>query len=223
MIIKFLRSSASTPVINLKMCQEDSFESYECPSTLNEGNNNSIENFEEIKYGVSKHVFRVYGSLKKNKKDKKNAYNKSRASKGPNASYNKIMSPHVGFINDGVDFVQHLLRPVERTWRSFYALLQMSSCLTYLWRFASAGVLELCPFWILSRFITQDIYDILRSRFYFERIIVSRFMNTELFNGVYINAMQTYNMVYPNYEMLMFGLAILFQFVKAEAFCSSQP
>jgi len=199
MIIKFLRSSASTPVINLKMCQEDSFESYECPSTLNEGNNNSIENFEEIKYGMSKHVFRVYGSLKKNKKDKKNAYNKSRASKGPNASYNKIMSPHVGFINDGVDFVQHLLRPVERTWRSFYALLQMSSCLTYLWRFASAGVLELCPFWILSRFITQDIYDILRSRFYFERIIVSRFMNTELFNGVYINAMQTYNMVYPNY------------------------
>lgn len=195
MIIKFLRSSASPPVINLKMCQEESFDSYEYSSTLNEENASLA--CEDPKFGSLKHSFRSFGKMKKDKREKKNLHAKGRARKGPNTSYRTVMTPHFG-VREVTTFARQFFAPVQRTHSSVYAYICSLSCLTYIYRFTAATLLECCPSWFMRRFFSEDMYNIYLSRYYFERVVVSRFSGTETFVNVLAICQRSLTLMRPN-------------------------
>jgi len=202
MIIKFLRSSASTPVINLKMCQEDSIESYEQSSALNEDNTICDTNAElyNAKYGIIKKQFRLYGQAKKEKKTKQNIYEKSRYSKGKNISYKKVMEPHVGRITDFRNYIINLFSPVTQTRNIVHLFVRMTSGFTMLSRFLNAFLLEVCPITFIRMFYSEDVVEIYRSRFFFERMLVSRFVGSEMLLNIQYNILGTYRLLRPRVE-----------------------
>jgi len=202
MIIKFLRSSASPPVINLKMCQEDSLESYESVSTLNETTNfQSFDHFMiDTKYGISKKNFRIMGKSIVDKRNKKNAYDKSRSSKGKNMSYKKAMTPHIGNIYHHVNTVREVFQPVETTRRWFTLCLRFFSGYSFFSRFISALFLEVVPAFVFRLVLSNEVLDIYRNRYYFERIMISRYFGAEVLENCRNNIVATYQLLTPNYS-----------------------
>jgi len=202
MIIKFLRSSASPPVINLKMCQEDSLESYESVSTLNETTNS--QSFDHLmidtKYGISKKNFRIMGKSIVDKRNKKNAYDKSRSSKGKNMSYKKAMTPHIGNIYHHVNTVREVFQPVETTRRWFTLCLRFFSGYSFFSRFISALFLEVVPAFVFRLVLSNEVLDIYRNRYYFERIMISRYFGAEVLENCRNNIVATYQLLTPNYS-----------------------
>lgn len=134
------------------MCQEESFDSYECSSTLNEENASLA--CEDPKFGSLKHSFRSFGKMKKDKREKKNLHAKGRARKGSNTSYRAVMTPHFG-MREVTTFARQFFVPVQRTRSSVYAYICSLSCLAYAYRFSAAILLECCPSWFMRRFFLR--------------------------------------------------------------------
>lgn len=191
MIIKFLRSSASTPETNLKMCQEDSFESYEDVNMIDAPMSDDIG--QGLPYAQSKHDFRKKGKNTREKKIKSILTSKRRS--GARSKGCK-MQPHFGFMQVARE-VYHMVnftQPTTTQW-STHLLMRGSSIYRSFQSYGIAFLLQSVPQDFLRCFWTEEMLAILSSYYFFEMQVVSNFNVVQRFNDAVAPLMSLYRLV----------------------------